>query len=403
MRDYKQDFPIFTNQKGLVYLDSAATSQKPQIVLDALNQYYNTYNANVKRGIYPIAEQATAKVEEVRQKVAKFINAKHTEEIIFVRNTTEAINLVMNTWGDMAVDYAGEDAIATTIMEHHSNFVPWQFLAHTKSSDFIVLDITDEGHIEFEEERLINAKILAITHVSNVLGTINPLKEIIQKAKAINPQIIIVVDAAQSVPHMKVDIQELGCDFLAFSGHKIMAGTGIGVLYGEKDLLSETPPFLFGGEMIREVSIENTTWADLPHKFEAGTPDIAGIVSLGAAIDYLDNIGMDTIRNHEKELITYALEQMGKNDGLVIYGPRNTEQRGGVIAFNLKGIHPHDIAQLLGDKNICIRAGHHCAMPLHKRLGIPASARISFSVYNTKEDIDFFIKELRIVQELLKK
>lgn len=405
MKNYKQDFPIFKNKingKDLIYLDSAATSQKPQIVLDALDEYYKTYNSNVLRGIYPIAEKATAKVEEVRKKVAKFINANHSEEIIFVRNTTEAINLVMNTWGDMAVDYAGEDAVATTIMEHHSNFVPWQFLSHTKSSDFVVLDITDDGQIVFEEERLINAKILAITHVSNVLATINPIKDMIKKAKTINPQIIVLVDAAQSVPHMKVNVQDLGCDFIAFSGHKMMAGTGIGVLYGEKDLLSEMPPFLFGGEMIGTVSIEETTWADLPHKFEAGTPDIAGIVSLGAAIDYLEGIGMDVIREHEKELTAYAFGQMKTIKGLKIYGPEDIEQRGGIIAFNLEGIHAHDIAQILGDKGICIRAGHHCTMPLHKRLGIVASARISFSLYNDTHDIDVCINELKEVKKIFK-
>lgn len=398
--NYKKDFPIFNSQKDLVYLDSAATSQKPQMVLDAMQEYYTTYNSNVKRGLYPIAEKATAKVEEVRLKVAKFINAKHTEEIVFVRNTTEALNLIMNTWGDVGVEYAGEDTVLTTIMEHHSNFVPWQFLGLTKSAQFVVLDITEEGLLDLDEDKLINAKILAITHVSNVLGTINPIKQIIKKAKEINPQIIVIVDAAQSVPHFPIDVQELGCDFLAFSGHKTYASTGIGVLYGEKELLESMPPFLFGGEMINVVSIEKTTWADVPHKFEAGTPDIAGIVSLGAAIDYLNGVGMINVQKHNKNLMVYAHEQMEKIDGLTIYGPHDLEKRSGVIAFNIDGIHAHDIAQVLGDSGICIRAGHHCAMPLHKRLGITASARVSFGLYNDEEDINTFIVGLKKVKKL---
>lgn len=416
MKNYKQNFPIFNNKingKDLIYLDSAATSQKPQVVLDALDEYYKTYNANVKRGIYPIAEKATAKVEEVRQKVAKFINALHSEEIIFVRNTTEAINLVAYTWGKKNIKKG--DVITISVMEHHSNFVPWQQLAFETGAVLNVLDIDESGNLDIKSqnsELLKRTKILAVTHVSNVLGTINSIKEI-KKQFLIsrgagssfaghNSKFIILLDAAQSVPHMKVDVQDLGCDFLAFSGHKTMASTGIGVLYGEKDLLSEMPPFLFGGEMIRTVSVEETTWADLPHKFEAGTPDIAGIVSLGAAIDYLEGIGMDVIREHEKELISYALEQMKTIDGLTIYGSKDIEQRGGVIAFNLERIHAHDIAQILGDKGICVRAGHHCTMPLHKRLGIAASARVSFSLYNDKNDIDLFINELKEVKKIFK-
>lgn len=406
MKNYKQDFPIFQNKingKELIYLDSAATSQKPQIVLDALDEYYKTYNANVKRGIYPIAEKATAKVEEVRRKVAKFINAKHSKEIIFVRNTTEAINLVAYAWGKKNIKKG--DVITISVMEHHSNFVPWQQLAFETGAVLNVLDIDETGNLDFKSqnsELLKRTEILAITHVSNVLGTINNIKEIKKQFLIHNSKFIILLDAAQSVPHMKVDVQDLGCDFLAFSGHKMMAGTGIGVLYGEKDLLSEMPPFLFGGEMIREVSIEKTTWADLPHKFEAGTPDIAGIVSLGAAIDYLENIGMDVVRQHEKELISYGLEQMKMIEGLTVYCLKDVEQRGGVIAFSLKGIHPHDIAQLLGDKGVCIRAGHHCTMPLHKRLGIAASARLSFSIYNDKNDIDVFINGLKEVKKIFK-
>lgn len=427
MRDYKKDFPIFQKNKKLIYLDSAATSQKPQFVLDAVNEYYATYNANVKRGIYPIAEKATAKVEEVRKKVAKFINAKYPEEIIFVRNTTEAINLVANVIGKIFIKKG--DTIATTIMEHHSNFVPWQQLAIEKDSKFAVLDIDENfnTNLSFYAEFLpaiasrrqvqagISAsrkiskrvwndskkrRLLAITNASNVLGSINPIREIVQRLTTNGQRPLVVVDGAQSVPHMKIDVRDLDCDFLAFSGHKMMASTGIGVLYGKKELLQQLPPFLYGGEMIKEVSVEKTTWADLPHKYEAGTPDIAGIVSLGAAIDYLENIGMDNLRSHEKGLTTYAIEQLQKIPRVTIYGPLDTKKRGGAVSFTIDGIHPHDIAQILGDKGICIRAGHHCAMPLHKRLGISASARASFYVYNDESDVDALIKELKEVKKV---
>lgn len=396
----KQDFPIFKHNTSLVYLDSAATSQKPQVVLDAIREYYETYNANVKRGIYPIAEKATAKIENARSRVAQFINAANTSEIIFVRNTTEAINLVAYS---MSYNLTEKNSIVTTIMEHHSNFVPWQQLALKKNADFLVFDIDGNGFLDLDsgiknyELRIMNAKMLAITHVSNVLGTINPIKKIIQQVKRINPDILVLVDAAQSIPHMKVDVQELECDFLAFSGHKMMAGTGIGVLYGKKLLLDKMRPFLFGGEMIQEVHLDHTTFASLPHKFEAGTPDIAGIISLGVAIEYINRTGIENIRNHEKRLTEYAFNQMKKIDGLSIYGPEDFEKRSGVISFNVKGIHPHDIAQILGDMDICIRAGHHCAMPLHKRLGIHSSARISFYIYNDVSDIDIFVEGVKRV------
>ncbi|OGH22835.1 MAG: hypothetical protein A3F31_03875 [Candidatus Levybacteria bacterium RIFCSPHIGHO2_12_FULL_38_12] len=407
MKNYKNDFPIFnqnSKDKQLVYLDSAATSQKPRAVLDAMDEYYKNYNSNVRRGLYPIAEIATQKVEEVRNQVARFINARDASEIIFVRNSTEAINLVMNTWGDMSIDMAMDDVIVATIMEHHSNFVPWQFLAQYKETAFVVIDITGEGYIDVDGmyKKIKNAKILAITHVSNVLGTINPIKEIIKKIRIVNPNITILIDGAQAVPHMKVDVQDLDCDFYVFSGHKMIAATGIGILYGKKKLLEEMPPFLFGGEMIREVTVEQTTFANAPFKFEAGTPDIAGIISLGAAIDYLEDIGMEIVKNHEKELLEHAFSQMEKINGLTLYGPKDIKDRSGVISFNIKGVHAHDIAQVLGDMNICIRAGHHCAMPLHKHLGIVASARISVYIYNTKEDIDLFISGLKKVKEIFK-
>lgn len=402
----KKDFPIFKNKingKKLIYLDSAATSQKPQVVIDAILEFYKTYNANVKRGLYPIAEKATEKIGKVRQEVAKFINAKYPEEIIFVRNTTEAINLVAYL---VSHNIKREEGIITSTMEHHSNFVPWQQLALKKNADFLVLDIDENGFLDLDsgiknyELRIKSAKIFAVAHVSNVLGTINPIKDIIKKVKEINPNILVLVDAAQSVPHLKVDVQDLGCDFLAFSGHKMMAGTGIGVLYGKKHLLNNMQPFMFGGEMIREVNIENTTFADLPHKYEAGTPDIAGIVSLGAAIEYLNSTGIENIQKHDNRLIKYALQKMEKIEGINIYGPRDLDRRSGVISFNINGVHPHDIAQVLGNMGICIRAGHHCAMPLHKRLGIPASARASFYLYNDEEDVDYLIKGIKEVKNI---
>ncbi|MDO8657319.1 MAG: SufS family cysteine desulfurase [Candidatus Levybacteria bacterium] len=403
-KNIKNDFPIFEKNRNLVYLDSAATSQKPKVVIDAIGEYYENYNANVRRGLYPIAEKATEKVEEVRRKVAKFINAKTAHEIIFVRNTTEAINLVAYS---MLHNIKRGDSIVATIMEHHSNFVPWQQLCIQKGAKLEVIDfdknfqfsiLNFQSNLNFQK-----AKLLVITHISNVLGTINPIKDIIKKVKKINPEIKVLVDAAQSVPHLKVDVRDLDCDFLAFSGHKMMAGTGIGILYGKEKVLKKMSSFLFGGDMIQSVSLDKTIFADLPFKFEAGTPDIAGIISLGAAIDYLEKIGMNNIQKHEKEITSYALLQMKKIDGLTIYGPKNSKERSGVISFNITGIHPHDIAQILGDMGICIRAGMHCAMPLHTRLGVAATARASFYIYNEKEDVDKLIEGIKKVKKIFKK
>lgn len=396
--NYKKDFPIFKKNKNLVYLDSAATSQKPQSVINSILDYYQTYNANVRRGLYPISEKATARVEDVRKKVAKFINAKFAEEIIFVRNATEGLNLIAYS---LSSNINSKDTITTTIMEHHSNFVPWQMLAARTGANFQVLDLDErEFGIKYQISSIKGSKILTLTHVSNVLGTMNPVAEILNIKYRIHNTIL---DAAQSVPHQKVDVQKLGCEFMVFSGHKMLAGTGIGVLYGKKEKLNKLEPFLYGGEMIKEVSVDNTSFLEAPSKFEAGTPDIAGIISLGAAIDYLENIGMANVQKHESRIMNYALEQMKKVQNLTIYGPENPRERSSVISFNLKGIHPHDIAQILGDMGICIRAGHHCAMPLHKRLGIVASARISFYIYNDEEDIDKFIKGLKKVQKIFKK
>ncbi|OGH30844.1 MAG: hypothetical protein A3J69_02415 [Candidatus Levybacteria bacterium RIFCSPHIGHO2_02_FULL_42_12] len=396
----KKDFPIFQNNKDLVYLDSAATSQKPQVVLDAMMDYYKNYNANVRRGLYPIAEKATAKVEEARDKVSEFINAEDPSEIIFVRNATEAINIVVESYTYPSIK-EGEE-IATTIMEHHSNFVPWQQLAIKKFLKFGYLDFDHNGNLFFVDELIKKAKSLAITHASNVLGTINPIKEIIRNARKINKDIVILVDGAQSVPHMKVDVQDLDCDFFVFSGHKMMASTGIGVLYGKKKLLSRMEPFLYGGQMIQEVAIDRSTFADIPYRFEAGTLDIAGIISLGVAVDYLEKLGMEAIRNHEKKLTRYCLDQMEKIEGITLYGPKNAEEKGGIIAFNIERIHPHDIAQVLGDRNICIRAGHHCAMPLHTRLGVSATCRVSFGIYNETEDVDILVKGIQKVKKIFK-
>jgi len=391
---YKSDFPIFKNNKNLVYLDSAATSQKPKIVIDSISQFYSEYNSNVRRGLYPIAEKATAKVEEVRAKVAKFINAKDPKEIIFVRNATEALNLLAYS---ASHNLSPSETIATTITEHHSNFVPWQVLSAKTGCNLQIIDIGENFQLKKVPK---NSKLLTMAHTSNVLGTTNNIEQISKDFK--NSSNFFIVDAAQSVPHQKIDVQKLGCDFFVFSGHKMMAATGIGILYGKKEKLKELEPFLYGGEMIREVSVESTTFEEAPYKFEAGTPDIAGIISLGAAIDYLNSIGMDKVRNYEAGIIKYAMERLENVGNIEIYGPKNPTERSSVISFNLNGVHSHDVAQILGDMNICIRSGHHCAMPLHQRLGIQASARVSFAIYNDEEDIDTFIQGLEKVKKIFK-
>lgn len=400
MKALKKDFPIFTNNPNLVYLDSAATSQKPQSVIYAVTEFYTQYNSNIHRGIYPIAEKATAKVEEVRKKVAKFIGAKDPLEIVFTKGTTEAINLVMYSWGKDNVKK--DDIVMTTAMEHHANFVPWQILAAENDALFAVVDITEYGHIEREKllQDVESVKLLAISYVSNMLGTIFDLTSLISDIRKINKDIIILVDAAQAVPHMTVDVQKLDCDFFVFSGHKMLGGTGVGVLYAKRKLLESMRPFLFGGDMIREVSVHQTSFADLPNKFEGGTINIGGIVSLGAAVNYLENVGMDRIREHEKELLDYCLDRIEKIDGLVIYGPKKIKERSGLISFNINGIHPHDLAQVLADENICVRAGHHYTMPLHTRLGIPASVRASFYIYNDEKDVDALIAGIRKAQKI---
>ncbi len=388
-------------------------SLKPRLVIEAVDKYYQKYSANVFRGIYKLSEKATEEYENTRRKIAKFINARDEKEVIFVRNTTEAINLVAYAWGRVNIEKG--DEIVTTIMEHHSNFIPWQILAGEVGPTFKVIDINEDGYLDLsldkfkiQNSKLLESiitkktKIFALTYVSNVLGTINPVKEIVAAAKKINPKIITVVDAAQAVPHMKIDVQGLGCDFLAFSGQKMLGPTGAGVLWGRKEILERVPPFLFGGEMIREVYLDRTVFADIPYKFEAGTPHIAGVFGLGAAVDYLTKIGMDKIREHEKNLTQYALTQLSNIKDLTIYGPKELESKGGVISFNLKGVHPHDVASVLDEDNICVRSGHHCAMPLHTRLKINASVRATFYLYNTKEDVDKLAQGLLKVAKIFK-
>lgn len=396
----QSDFPILKikiNGKRLVYLDSAATSQKPRQVLEAMDDYYKTYNANIHRGIYKIAEKATEAYVESKVKTAKFINAKYMEEIIYVRNTTEAINLVALTWGNANVGKG--DHILISEMEHHSNIVPWMLLAKRKGAvlDYIKLD---KGNSRLDISSLESMlkkkpKIVAITQVSNVLGTINNLKEIIRMAHKSGA--LVLVDGAQAVPHMKVDVKELDCDFFAFSAHKMLGPTGIGVLYAKKEILEKTEPLFGGGDMIRTVQYDSYSWNDLPWKFEAGTSDVAGGIGLGAAIDYLNSIGMGNIRNHEIRLTKYAMDKLSRVKGVHIYGldSKHFNERAGVIAFSLEKIHPHDVAQIFDSEGIAIRAGHHCAMPLvTERLMQPALSRISFYLYNTEKDVDAAISAL---------
>ena len=395
--EVRADFPILARQvhnKPLVYLDSTASSQKPQTVIEAMNTYYQTYNANVHRGVYTISEEATAAQERARVKVARFINARHSKQVIFTRNTTESINLVAYSWGSANI-HAG-DLIVLTEMEHHSNLVPWQLLAQRTGARLEFVPVTDDGLLRLDiYQQLLQQrpKLVAFTHMSNVLGTINPVQEMIAQAHAV--EAIALVDGAQSVPHLPVDVQMLDADFYCFSGHKMLGPTGIGVLYGKRALLEAMPPFMGGGDMIRTVKLHESTWNDLPWKFEAGTPAIAEAIGLGAAVDYLNELGMDWVQAHEQEMTAYALEQLQQVSGLTIYGPREVGQRGGVISFTLGDVHPHDLASILDQETgVAIRAGHHCAQPLMERYDVPATARASFYVYTTKEDIDALVQGL---------
>ena len=398
----REDFPLLKQQmhgKRLVYLDSAATSQKPRVVLEALREYYEEYNANVHRGIYFIAEKATQRYEEARARVARFINAPRPEEIVFTRGTTESINLVSYAWGRANIHKG--DEILLTEMEHHSNLVPWQLLAAEKEARLRYLPFDGQGRLAMEElDGLLTerTKLVAVTHQSNVLGTINPVKEIARRAHAVGA--LVLVDGAQSVPHMPVDVQNLECDFLAFSSHKMCGPTGAGALWARYDLLDAMPPFHGGGEMIMLVQLHETTYKDPPHKFEAGTPNIADCIVWGTAIEYLEGLGMEAIRQHEQQLVAYALGQLREVEGVRTFGPENIEQRGGAIALDIARVHPHDVAQVLDQEGIAVRAGHHCAQPLHRRLGLAASTRASLYLYNTPQDIDALVRGLEVVRRL---
>jgi len=398
----RQDFPIFHrgDPHPLVYLDSAATSQKPIQVIEAEARFYREWNANVRRGIYHLAYEATQRYEEARARLAEFIGAK-PDEVIFTRGTTEALNLAAFCLGETRVQRG--DRILVTEMEHHANLLPWQLLAQRKGAELLAVGIDSQGRLDLEDFReKLNAKtkVVALAHVSNVLGTINPVAEVAEVAHKVGA--VVVVDAAQSVPHMPVKVADLGCDILAFSGHKMLGPTGIGVLWAKTALLEEFPPFLVGGEMIREVWIDRATWADPPAKFEAGTPPIAQAIGLAAAVDYLQALGMSEVWAHGRELTGLALEGLLRREFVEVYGPKSQDERGALVAFNLKGLHPHDVATLLDQEGICIRAGHHCAQPLHRRLGIPASCRASFYVYNTKEEVELFLSALDRVWEAMR-
>src|SRR5213594_4844654 len=394
----RKDFPILKrkiNGKPIVYLYNAATSQKPRHVIETVERYYEEYNANIHRGIYSISEEATTAHENARAKVARFINAQSPEEIVFLRGTTEAINLVANSWG--RTNIGPGDGIMLTEMEHHSNIVPWQLLAKEKAAHLKYIGVTSDGLINQEDfHRHLEGggvKLLALTQTSNVVGTINPVREMVREAHSNG--MMVLVDAAQSVPHMPVDVQDLDCDFLAFSGHKMCAPTGIGVLYARRKLLDEMPPYQGGGEMIREVHQFESSWKEPPYKFEAGTVNIEGGIGLGSAVDYLTEIGTRNIRSHEKEVTAYALEQLGKVKGTTVYGPPDPQARGGVISFNLGDIHSHDMASLLDEDNIAVRSGQHCAQPLHERFDIPSTTRASFYLYNTEAEIDALESSLK--------
>ena len=401
--DIKKDFPIFSRQingRDLVYLDSAATTQKPIEVIDSITSYYKNCNSNIHRGIYSISIEATELYENARNTIAKFINANSSREIIFTRNATEAINLVANAW--VSANLKEGDSIILTEMEHHSNLVPWQIIAKKLKLKLNFIKIQADGGLildNLDDLFTDNAKFLSLTHVSNVLGTINPIKDIISKAHVHG--ITTLVDAAQSVPHMSVDVQNIDSDFFVFSGHKMLGPSGIGVLHAKKDILENMEPFLYGGDMISNVSLREAQWNDVPWKFEAGTPNIVGAIGLGKAVDYLDNLGMSNIHKHEQELYSYAIDRFSDLKEFKIFGFENKYSTGGVISFSYSDFHPHDIASILDGESIAVRAGHHCAQPLMEKLGVPATTRASFYVYNDESDIDKLFDGLQKVRSVL--
>ena len=395
----RKDFPILHQQirgKPLVYLDSAATSQKPRSVIDAVARYYLEDNANVHRGVHLLSERATKDYEDAREKVRRFLNAGRTQEIVFVRGTTEAINLVAQTYGKRV---GPGDEILITELEHHSNIVPWQLLCEEKGAKLRVAPIDDDGQLRLEElERLLGprTRLLAVAHVSNALGTVNPVRRLVEMAH--RRKVPVLLDGAQAVPHVEVDVQALGCDFYAFSGHKLFGPTGIGVLYGKTELLEEMPPWQGGGDMISSVTFEKTTWNKLPYKFEAGTPDIAGAVGLGAALDYLESVGREAVAAHEHDLLSYGTAALREVPGLRLIG--TAKEKAAVLSFVLGDIHPHDVGTVLDREGIAIRTGHHCAQPLMQRFGVTATARASLALYNRREDIDALVRGLHRVREI---
>ncbi|MGC8783670.1 MAG: cysteine desulfurase [Armatimonadota bacterium] len=400
----RADFPILQRRVGsnrLIYLDNAATSQKPRQVIDALVHYYENTNANVHRGLHTLAEEATEAYESARAKVARFIGAE-PESVVFTRNTTEAINLVAYAWG-LANLKAG-DVVVLSEMEHHSNIVPWQLVARITGARLRYVPFTPEGELDMDAlERILQQepKLVAITHVSNVLGTINPVEQITHKAHAVGAKVLI--DGAQAVPHKPVNVARIDCDFYAFSGHKMLAPTGIGALYARRELLEEMPPFMGGGSMIRRVTPEYSTWADIPTKFEAGTPNIADGIAFGAAVDYLQRIGIESVQQHEQQLAAEALRLLEAEEDIVVYGPRDPKRRCGLVSFNFKHVHPHDVAQILDQRGIAIRAGHHCCQLIMRRLDVTATARASFYLYNTIEEVHAFWKALDDVRKVFGK
>src|ERR1700716_353349 len=394
----RRDFPIL--ETGVAYLDSANTSQRPKQVTGAMMDYFERYNSNIHRAAYSIAEEATERYEGTREKVRAFINAASTKEIIYTRGTTEAINLVAYSWGCQNIK-AG-DLIVLTILAHHSNIVPWQILAAEKNAKIEYVDIDEKGELrqdQFADLLKRGPKLVGFNIVSNALGTMNPAQEMVAAAKAAGATVL--VDGAQSTPHQPVDVRALGCDFYAFSGHKMLGPTGAGILYGRRELLESMPPFMSGGDMIKAVRVEGTTYHDLPWKFEAGTQAIAEVIGLGAAVDYLSELGMDAVRAHEREITEYAFEALSDIEGLTLYGPPPS-RRAGVISFSLNGIHPHDLATIADRDQVCLRAGHHCAMPLMTRLGVAATARASFYVYSQKDEVDRLVGSIKEAQRIFK-
>ena len=399
--ELKKDFPLLQNRKE-TYLDSGATTQKPIQVIEAVNEYYKKYNANPHRGAYSLSIEATEAYENTRAKVAKFINARYSEEIIFSKNATESLNLVAYSYGMDNVNSG--DEVVISIMEHHANLVPWQHVTKTKGANLKYMYMNSEYELsdeEIESKITDKTKVVGIVHISNVLGTINNVKKIINYAH--KKGAIVVLDVSQSIQHMKIDVQELDADFVAFSGHKMLAPLGIGVLYGKRELLNKMNPFLMGGDMIEYVYEQNTTFAPLPNKFEAGTQNVGGVIGLGAAIDYIEKIGYDTIQRLEKEVVSYAIDELSKLDFMDLYVTPNRENHSGVISFNIKGVHPHDVASILDANGVCVRSGNHCAQPLLRFMGLDSTCRASFYFYNTKEDVDKLVAALNKAYDMFKK